>query len=428
MTVTVIGYMSIIVLFYAVISKKINTLLFAAIFFSGFSGSSVLYFESIGFSLQPSFFFFLCYFLLAYFNRKINVNIGVPFILFFAFCFLNSFFPLFLKDKVILMTQDGDYEPLRYSVSNIAHILYLLLDLVFLNTLIANLQSKDMYKGCIKAYRLGLWAVAMVCLYQIVAFKFGLAFDSIFRQDYFHGNVQGFRIYGPCGEASMLCYYTVTGIMFLIIEKKNFADILLIAILFILGIYTKSSTFLVGIALIAVYLLCRFIRNFFKKRNSASFYLLFFGYLIVIIIIATNSSIHNAVGQLVLKLRRANVSGQERFESFFNMLGIGLNYPLGVGFGSARSKDLFSTWMCNIGIFGVLLFAICILDIMLKANAAHSLKKTLPMLILVVLMMTSVPEPYNFFVWFLMAYPQIKPKQKEERPVLIKIAQVKSAV
>ena len=243
MTVTVIGYLSLIVLLYAIIAKNLNILLFAAVFFSGFSGSSVFYIESIKFSLQPSFFFFICFFLFTFFGKKHKICIGIPFIVFFAFCLINSFLPLILNGKVVIMNQDGDYTNLKYSISNIAHLLYLLLDIIFLNTVLVRCKTETIYRGCIKAFKLGLGAVALVCIYQIVAFKFGFEFDAIFRQDYFHGNVQGSRIYGPCGEASMLCYYMVAGIMFLILEKKDISDILLSIVLFVLGIYSKSSTF-----------------------------------------------------------------------------------------------------------------------------------------------------------------------------------------
>lgn len=406
MTVTVIGYLSIIVLLYAIVAKNLNVLLYAAVFFSGFSGSSVFYVEAIEFSLQPSFFFFICFFISTFFGREHKIGIGMPFIIFFAFCLVNSFLPLILNGKVVIMNQDGEYTDLTYSVSNIAHLLYLLLDLMFLNAVLVRCKTQAVCRGCIKAFKLGLWAVAFVCLYQIAAFKFGFEFDAVFRQDYFHGNVQGSRIYGPCGEASMLCYYIVAGMMFVILEKKDVTDILLAAVLFILGIYSKSSTFLIGAVIIAVYLLYRFVRYILSKRASNSGNALFWVACAVFIAVISCSFMSAAAKSLFEKLRLENFSGQDRFESFMNMSPIGLLYPLGVGFGSGRSKDLLSTWLCNIGIIGIVMFAVCILDIVFKANAKRNLKKTLPMIIVVILMLGSVPEPYNLFVWFLMAYPQ----------------------
>ena len=142
-----------------------------------------------------------------------------------------------------------------------------------------------------------------------------------------------------------------------------------------------------------------------------------FGIVVVAcIVIISGSFMSVTVGQFFAKLRLEIFSGQERFESFMNMSPIGLLYPFGVGFGSGRSKDLLSTWLCNIGI---IMFAVCIVDIVFKAKAKHNLRKTLPMIMVVVLMLGSVPEPYNLFVWFFMAYPQCKigsrPKEVENK-------------
>ena len=132
--------------------------------------------------------------------------------------------------------------------------------------------------------------------------------------------------------------------------------------------------------------------------------------------------IRNIVSSLIIKLRGENVSGVERWDGFITMLKVGLNYPFGVGFGSSRSKDLFSTWICNVGIVGLLIYFLFILRMFLKALSEKKLKYFFPYLLVVLLMMISVPEPYNLFVWFYLYYVTIFNYYKKEEILPVRLS------
>lgn len=395
MTITILGFACIALASFFIVSRRTDFLLYAAVFFSGFSGSSVVNIGDI--PVQPSLFFFALYFVVYLLRRDNSIVLPKLLLFFFAYCAASILSSALLSNSdVYIMDQQGDYSILGFSSSNLIHVGYLLISLLFLNCLLKFDPQKK--ATLIKAYRLGFYAVVLICLYQILAFQFSLPFDELFRQSA-NGNVQGNRLYGPCVEASMLCYYLVPSAFFVVSmeSKRKWLDFVFALLSILVGFMTSSSTFLVGIFVAVV---CAILYFLFKNdglKFAGCFAAIFAG--IFLLEIFQPGTISKAITALNDKLAQNNFSGQERMSSFENMFSIGLQYPFGVGFGASRSKDLLSTWVCNIGIFGFSIYVVFLLSVI--AGGANKIVYKLPFLITNLLMFISVSEPYNYFIWFL---------------------------
>ncbi len=411
MEVTFLGVVAVIVTFAALMLHQVNILLFAAVFFSGFTGASVI---NIGrFSLQPAFYYFILYFLFSLFTkRSYKVRLNKLLIVFFVYCVLSITTPMILGGSdIILMGQAGKYIPLRFSGSNIIHIGYLFFDLLFLNALLRFKNDAAMGRKLLKVFKWGFYAVVLVCLYQLVAFRLDLPFDALFRQG-IHGNVQGTRLYGPCIEASMLCYYLVPAIFVTLQNSAKWWEYIFVGIACVLGISSMSSTFLIGIILVILCEIPSIVSSLCRPHTNTFWVCVMAVPLIVVLCLFAFGGDFTKIFRLLFdKLNQKNVSGMERTDTLKTMTLLGVRYPFGLGFGSSRSNDLFSTWLCNVGVVGMCIYLGFLLKYALEAAKKKRLSRVLPFLITNLLMMISVPEPYNLFVWFLLFYGYM-PKEK----------------
>ena len=311
---------------------------------------------------------------------------------FFVYCIISVAFPLFIHDTdLMIIGQDGVAVPIRLSISNFTQLLYLLVDFVFLNALLRFRESEQIKNNFIKYFIYGLLSVELICAYQTLAFRFDLPFDSLFRQSV-HGNIQGDRLYGPCIEASML-------------YRKNWFGTALILGAILIGLATQSSTFLVGMVLLTLCCIPRVIRFFMVEHSVATWGKAIIGASIVLLaVLLLSEQIGESIAVFIVKLQRLNESGHDRLEAFEHMSSVGIRYPFGIGFGSGRSTDLLSTWLCNIGIVGTALFLFAISQIVVNGIRQKDIERLLPLILVLVSMFTSVPEPYNLFVWYFIFY------------------------
>lgn len=418
MEITFFGYIAIIVTIIALILKNADILLCAAIFCCGFTGASVVNFETT--SLQPAFYFLALYCIYDIGGailrmHRFEVKIDKFLIIFFIYSLVSIVFPIFFGGKdVIVLTQAGKYAPLAFSMSNIVHIGYLFFDLLFLNVLLStgDKRKSGIYYRC---FKWGFYAVVLICMYQYVAFRFDLPFDVLFRQGV-HGNVQGDRLYGPCIEASMLCYYLVPVIFVILQSKPKIWDYFFVAMAIIVGALTMSSTFLVGMFLLILCAIPSIVSSLRGKHSSEYWLVVMLIPLLAVILLALfGREISDIFVAFIDKLHQKSESGMIRATTFKELTLLGLQYPLGLGFGSSRGNDLFSTWLCNAGVVGMLIFFAFMVKYIVTAVREKRLLQALPFVVTVILMMISVPEPYNLFVWFLVYFGYTK---KEGAPVL----------
>ena len=402
MEITIFSVIVLILSLVFILQRRVECFLYAAIFFSGYSGTSVL--NVFGFSLQPSFFFVIIYAvwrLIA--SKRIEYRLSGLLPVFFVYCIISVAFPLFIHDTdLMIIGQDGVAVPIRLSISNFTQLLYLLVDFVFLNALLRFRESEQIKNNFIKYFIYGLLSVELICAYQTLAFRFDLPFDSLFRQSV-HGNIQGDRLYGPCIEASMLCYYLIPAIAIVFRYRKNWFGTALILGAILIGLATQSSTFLVGMVLLTLCCIPRVIRFFMVEHSVATWGKAIIGASIVLLaVLLLSEQIGESIAVFIVKLQRLNESGHDRLEAFEHMSAVGIRYPFGIG--SGRSTDLLSTWLCNIGIVGTALFLFAISQIVVNGIRQKDIERLLPLILVLVSMFTSVPEPYNLFVWYFIFY------------------------
>ena len=149
----------------------------------------------------------------------------------------------------------------------------------------------------------------------------------------------------------------------------------------------------------------RVIRFFMVEHSVATWGKAIIGASIVLLaVLLLSEQIGESIAVFIVKLQRLNESGHDRLEAFEHMSSVGIRYPFGIGFGSGRSTDLLSTWLCNIGIVGTALFLFAISQIVVNGIRQKDIERLLPLILVLVSMFTSVPEPYNLFVWYFIFY------------------------
>lgn len=414
MSITFLGYI-IIPLGIILLLFRPRYLLYISVLLCGFSGASVINFDTIGFSVQPSYYTAILWIVSEIFHKhKLKYKMPKSMIAFIMLILISLLMPVIFEGKIYRMDIDSQVTLLKFSTANITQTTYFIFCIVFF-VFISDYMKKrpNEVEKIINIYFWGVYIVCLVTIYQIFAFKYNLTFNDIFRNG-IHGNIQGTRIYGPCGEASMLAYYLITGLTICWRAKaKIIHRVVCFIMLLVLGIMSYSSTFFVGAI---IWIICEayyILRKHTFSQKQILYGIVFVCFAVLLILIITNvlsESLEKTFDQFVTKLERRNFSGQERSETFRMMSLIGLKYPLfGIGFGSSRSKDLFSTWLANTGVLGMVIVLVFLGNLLMTKSESMKHIKIATILVWAC-MFISVPEPYNLFVWL---FPAILSVQRQ---------------
>ena len=398
-------------------------LMYTILLFMGFTGSSIVNIGNL--SIQPVYYLGIIFIVKQAVNiiknkRKLEVNKLI--LIFIILCVCSILMPKIVECMNIqIINQDGELTNAVFTSHNITQLMYLIYCFIFYNAMADYLkQNTQEIKNTIKYMIIGVVVVAVLGLYQELAYIFNLPFDTIFRSNV-NGNVQPYgsfvRIYSTTIEPSMLAYYLVAMLALIIsIPEENIKHkYLIIALILLVGFGSTSSTFLLGLVTTAIILIFNVItekNEANKERNKnilkRSLIVLVIGLICLAVIYIINSDIvTNIFTGLIQKITRSNLSGQERSSAFINHLIIGLQFPiLGIGFGTVRSKDLLSTWICNIGILGTGIFVYYLIDLIRKlrknkSNIAYGVANFI--IVVFICAFVSVPEPYNLFIWFMLS-------------------------
>lgn len=406
---------------------KYEWLIYLMVFFSAFTGASILNISDI--SVQPSYYFFIL-FLLRYFFKIIKkgeiIKPNKFLTLFMVISLMSLVMSYLLEGKnVIVLNPNDEYDSVKFSIQNITQYMYLLFGFLVYWT------SKDYiirflkyrYEKLVKVF---LWSTTIICIlgiYQQMAYILGLPFDDFFRQGV-HGNIQTFgsfiRVYSVFIEPSMYSIFLILSLVISICIPNNiwrYKNVLIFLII-INGIMSTSSTFIVGIILIMVIFFIGNIKIKYSKDDiklSLYFILLLTIIMLSVLIISKFNSdiIDNIINGLVDKINGKGDSASSRSIAFMHHMKIALKYPiLGTGFGSVRSYDLISTWMSSIGVIGVFVFILFLINIVVNLKDIildRSMYKgySLGIFIIFILMFISVPEPYGVFIWISIAILEV---------------------
>ena len=267
--------------------------------------------------------------------------------------------------------------------------------------------------------------ISILGIYQQIAYIKNLPFDDLFRQG-IHGNVQPFgslvRVYSVFIEPSMYSIFLILCISICMYIPKNIFrhKLLLLILLIINGFMSTSSTFILGIIILMGILIgqtFKFKYNKHDRKFNKNIVILIMLIIICLIIIykLNPNFISKIINEVIGKLQNNNLSSIQRSGSFRHHLEVAFKYPLiGVGFGSVRSYDLFTTWLSSIGFTGVIIFVLYICSITYKSLRIESSEHrkickgfAFGVFIIFILMFISVPEPYSLFIWISMSIIEV---------------------
>jgi hypothetical protein len=421
---------------------KMEYLLLAVIFFSGFTGSSVINFESISFSLQPSYYFgmlFIVKYALSILLKDKKLLMPNEFlVLFVFFSFVSLIMPILLEHRnVEVLSPDGFYTQVKFGLQNITQFLYLLFCFIFY-WLTKDYIGND-YERIIRLLKAFLYGGLVVCLlgfYQETAYILGLPFDIWFRSGV-HGNVQPYgnfvRMYSVANEPSMFAMYLAPLLVLsLFVNKKIYKyKATLIFLSIISGILSTSTTFVLGIIIFAMlFIYDKVLKPYYNIEDLKI--LKYFGFSISVLFIICSIAFvlspqvkYLLTTNILEKFSGSNLSGSERISSLIHHFIVGLNYPLlGVGFGAARSKDLFTTLLANVGVFCTSILVIYVIYMRYKLNRIKNYEISQAcqgisyyLTIIFVIMFVSVSELYYLYLWVIIAIAEGLLKVNQQKQV-----------
>lgn len=401
---------------------KLKYLFYLLIFFSGFTGASILNFND--FSLQPAYYFgilIIIRYLFILNNKKSIVKPNLMLSIFIVISFISLIMPYLLQDKgVIVLNPDNNYAEIKFRSQNITQYMYILF--CFIIYWLAKDYTINNNNNNIESFtKVFLYSAVLITtlgIYQEIAYIFNLPFDEIFRQGV-HTMIQpnGYlvRLSSVAQEPSMHAIFLLVALVInnsiakSIFKYKGTLNILIL----INGILSTSSTFFIGIVIIISIYILSLVKPTYRLNNVINSYKLIL-LSIVVYFILVNINPHffiNIIESLLDKINMSSKSGIERGNALLHHLRIGFQYPiLGVGFGSVRSYDLFTTWLSSIGVLGMASFVFYLLhliDFKYLFNNNTYKGYILATLIAFVSLFISVPEPYYIFLWINIAICEV---------------------
>lgn len=441
MEITVMGY-ALLPLGVLLLFRKKELLLYCTVFFSGFTGSSVLQVEPLTFSLQPAYYFAGLFAAKAAFEwirgDRPAIRPGRWMLVFIAICMLSLMMPVLLQHReVIVLTPEEAYVPVRFHWQNVTQFMYLLAGVV-LYWLIRNWIQRDADKlrTIVRVLTFSAGIIVLLGFYQEIAFLQGWPYDEIFRSGV-HGYVHIFgdfvRIYAVADEPSMYALFLAPMVaLTLYADKDAFIPPIaryrsdgrhvykwgLLTLMLGSGVLSTSTSFLLGMAVLAVFVLADMLfgnhaseQERIRIRRAAAVSAAAVAVFAAAAFLWMPEAKRLLTTDVLQKLNGTNTSGSLRMEAMLHHFHVSLDYPLlGVGFGASRSLDLLTTLLANIGYAGtaaliVYVTLLCIRLLRVRGAEWRALSKGMASFLIVMfsIQLVSVPELYYLYIWIAFA-------------------------
>lgn len=405
---SILFYPILLISLYFFIFKKLENIFYFFLFSTPFTATSLLNIGniSISFPIFIGLFLIFKYFIEVFKNRKMKKIYINKFLFIFIFCcILSVFSPLYITSDFKITTNLGDeflnYHFITKTSSIISHILYLSYCYILYLITISCIDIKyiPLFK-IINIYKKSFYLICIFTICEIVVYKLGMTkeFNQIFKMNestMLQGYGSFLRIAGPNLEPSMFSIYLLVSLGIFYFTKENFSLVLAL----FLGLLSTSSSFILGLGIYFIIFLFRR-----KKKEYIKIVFLIIGIIIfTLIIIRLFPQLEKLFTGILDKISGEGVSGSDRK---FNMLqhllvSVSINPFLGIGYGVARSKDLITTWLVNVGYIGVISFTIALFKSTI--NKKNKRKKFIGVTLIVAFIVEfiSVPEPYFLYLWCL---------------------------
>lgn len=413
MSITYIGFLLIPLTIFCGVKCNLKQLLFMTFVFSTFTTTAILNLDIIGFSLTIGHFFgmvLLIKTIVALLRKQIDYKVKINFsiIFFMVYAAISLVYPLLFSKGVEVLTPDDRYLPIVFKFQMITQYAYLMFGFLILVATVLILNNYSFKKeDMLKLSRIILVAfLGLMILQYIMPVDL---YNSIFRAAHMSNNqtMKGvIRLSGPTIEASILSFTCLPFMIPLLLNlsKKTYKlDTLLCLVVAGLIATTKSSTFIVSIVFIAAVMFIYWAPKLYVKFNiRQNKKLLYLSVACLLVIVLVAAFIFKDIFFILIdKLMGKNTSGSLRTHALKHHINVFINYPLtGVGFGTIRSYDLFSTWLASLGLIGVSSFVVYIFMLFKKLLCNKEYLMYLAMVALFLInMFISIPEPYYLYFW-----------------------------
>lgn len=345
-------------------------------------------------------------------TKKISLcikDVDIWIIIFLILSGVSLIYPLLFSKGIVVLTPNNVYEPIKFTIQNITQYLYLVLGIcTYISTCITCRNYSIEYDEFIKLCKTIIFILLITIIMQWIIPE--QIYNLVFRSAKF-SNLQYIdgiiRLSGPTMEASVLSFTMLPFIGLVLndsLRKSNFLWRIICYISISVLLTTNSISCYIGLLVLITLITVFAIKDFLKSKTIKLKTLI--ELIIIMIIILLNISmvynvINNSLQEIIYKILGKGISGEQRNLATTNTINVFKQYPiLGVGFGSIRSYDLLSTWLAELGLLGMIVFLKYIYNLLKKGLTNYMFQGTnIFIIILVIIMFISVPEPYYIFIW-----------------------------
>lgn len=346
--------------------------------------------------------------------RKIRLSVSGLFYIFVLWCLITIPFSLLHKNTIV-HNIDGADAYVRFSFQQITQFCYLLLG--FITALICNTLLLTNKISIDKVNKYLTYSYVFVLIIALLQHILPVEFVNTFLRNAVNVGYKyrGSRISGTFGEPSMLSLYCAPMFggylyrLFSTIRLKYF----ILSLLFVVVTFDNySSSGILGITISLLFICAIKLWQLYTSRKvSNSKIILFFLILLIIgiTIVFNLHHIYNVTNVFISKIRGEGISGSSRQASLIKHINIGMKSLLPTGFGTVRSYDLLSTWLCSIGIIGLFLYVFPVMNLCIKLFKSNNMDATVLLINIMahnIIMAVSVPEfgMISMWIYYGMAY------------------------
>ncbi len=444
------GVVVLIVTLYLFFFTRTRTLFYFTFFISAFTSLSMINLPSsrnsiLSFYIVGSFFILKVIYELMikrYTLKKIKFLNGI--LIFVVYSLISLILPVIYSGKVLVFTPDSPFTYVSFSIQNITQYLYLLFGfIVYLGSYIVFTNEIKVNMKRI----IDITTLSVLCLGFIQFIAPHRYFDFLFRTNYSH-LVQYLetgltRISSVTNEPSMLSlfitpigvYYFISLINKIKSKDKFKFDLAMIILIIITAILNRSSSFYLAIGIVFFIMVIDYFREIFNTKNKNFLVKIYKDKIYPFLINNKGKSIFIALVFLVLfliafrivgyrflilalKLLGLDDSGSTRMELFSYHMSVFLKHLFtGVGFGTLRSNDLLSMWSAQLGLIGMVPFIYYFISrfrYIFKYRDRENNREIFYLVITtLIILITSVPEPYYIYTWIYIALLEVSYRNKE---------------
>ncbi|WP_101721667.1 O-antigen ligase family protein [Eggerthella timonensis] len=343
-----------------------------------------------------------------YLRIRTKAALCKPWVWFLLFCLASTSFALFTTDAVVI-NPDSRITNVQFSIQQFTQWGYLLLAITTAWFVAYGLKSGLVdVQGVLKALDAGMIMVLVVAFLQLVLPP--ELITELFRNSSHVGYLgAGQRISSTFNEPSMMAAFLTPMVAVhcvRLMKTPNPFSIVMVVLAMTVLVLSQSSSAVIGIMALGVILILFGFSSFIRDGIRPAAILIALAGCAAIMILASAGVFDKLANMLIAKLQAENTSGVERSFGMSLHWQVFLDHALtGVGWGTARSTDLITTWLAELGVIGFTLFVVPLVKICAKLCSLKDMRNAFAMsifsylVVALVILFVSVPEPYYLSFW-----------------------------